>query len=404
MNQDKNNIPESKKASRKAEEISLDKTSNSPSFGGGRGEAGASSPIIKDDEIDLIALVKTIWDGRKTIFYAVGICVFIGLVYAFTSPAKYSASATLLPSAEKKSGSLGNLSVLAGMAGINLGAMMGDASAIPAEIYPQVVNSYPFLNELIHEKFNFEEYPEPVSLYNYVVADTIESLGAKLAKYTIKFPWTLKDAILSGNDEKEGERSVDYGVLKLTEEELKAIGSIQDLIQIEVDNKTGLVSIAVEASEPVLTAQYVQKAVDLLQKYVIDYKTQQVQQNLEFVQQRFDEKKAEYESAREAFYDYKDRHRNMISERIDAEYQRLSDAYDIASAVYKGLAQQLEQAKIAVKEETPVFTILDPAKVSYEKSAPRKKIIVLMFLFFGVFIGVGLVLVKVSRGNIRTTI
>ena len=62
--------------------------------------------IIKDDELDLIALIKTIWNGRKTVYYSVGICVFIGLLIAFLSPAKYTASATLLPSSENKSSSM----------------------------------------------------------------------------------------------------------------------------------------------------------------------------------------------------------------------------------------------------------------------------------------------------------
>ncbi len=345
--------------------------------------------IIKDDEIDLIALVKTIWDARKTIYYSVGIAVFVGLIVAFTSPAKYQASATLLPSAEKKGGSLGNLGALAGMAGINLGSMMGDASSIPAEIYPQVVNSYPFQKELIHQKFDFIEYEQPISLYDYVVADTIESTGAKIAKYTIRLPWTIKDAI--NGEEVSDEEFKDYGVLNLLEEEIGAIEMITDLVQIEVDKKTNLISVSVEASEPVVTAQFVQKSVELLQEYVIKYKTKQARQNLEFVQERFDDKKKQYESSQKAFFEYKDRHRNMISERIDVNYQQLSDEYDMISQVYKGLAQQLEQAKIAVMEETPAFTVLEPVKVPIDKSAPKKKIILVVSVFLGGFIGLGVI-------------
>jgi len=350
--------------------------------------------IIKNDEIDSIEVIKTIWKGRKIIYYSVGVCVFIGLLIAFLIPAKYTALVTLLPSAEKQGSSLGNLGALAGLAGINLGTMMGDASGIPAEIYPQVVKSYPFLKEFIHEKFHFEEYDEPVSIYDYVVSDTIPSLGTKIAKYTIRLPWTLKAALLTGKEYKVGKDVENYGVLNLSKEELKALGAINDLIQVESDKNTGLIFVTVEAPEPVLTAQYVQKAVELLQKYVINYKTQQARQNLEFVQQRFDEKKMEYESTREAFLNYKDKHRNMISERIDPEYQRLNDAYDIASTVYKGLAQQLEQSKIAVKEETPVFTVLEPAKVPIEKSSPKKQIIFAISIFLGIFIGIGIVFTK----------
>ncbi len=345
-----------------------------------------TTPIIKNDEIDLVALIKTIWNGRKTVYYSVGVCVFVGLLIAFLSPEKYAASATLLPSTEKKSSSLGGLGALAGMAGVNLGSMLGQSEGIPAELYPQVVNSYPFINEFIHEKFNFKEYEQPISIYDYVVADTIPTLGAQIFKYTIKLPWTLKDAVFPDNEVELGE-NLDLGVLYLAKEELLALEYVSEMFQIGVDESTGLVSIELEAEEPILAAQYVQKGVDILQKYIIDYKTQQVRKNLEFIQGRFDAKKKEYEEAQKSYFNYKDRHRNIISERIDPEFQRLSDAYEIASIVYKDLAQQLEASKIAVKEETPVFTVLEPPKVPDEKSGPKRKIIVVLSLFLGCFIG-----------------
>lgn len=360
----------------------------------------SSHQIIKDDEIDLIALIKTIWDGRKTIYYSVGVCVFIGLLIAFLSPAKYTASATLLPSVEKESSSLGGLSSLAGMAGVNLSSMIGQSSGISSEIYPQVVNSYPFMNEFIHEKFHFEKYEHPISIYDYVVADSIPTLGSQFVQYTLKLPWTLKNAIFSKNEENLN-GGLDIGVLILSREELIALGAVFELFEVDVDAKTSLVNITVEAEEPVISAQYVQTAVDLLQKYIIRYKTKQVKENLDFVQEGFDEKKLEYQDSQKALYDYKDSHRNMISERMDIEYQRLSDDYDMVSSVYKGLAQQLEQAKIAVKEETPVFTVLEPAKVPFEKSSPRRGFIFAVSFFLGVFIGMGIIFVKLIWFNIK---
>ncbi|MCU4177476.1 Wzz/FepE/Etk N-terminal domain-containing protein [Carboxylicivirga sp. N1Y90] len=347
--------------------------------------------IINDDEIDLIALIKTIWEGRKTIYYSVALFIVIGLAVAFLSPIRYKASCTLLPSDEKNGGSLGSLGGLASMAGINLGSMMGGTSSIPAEVYPQVVNSYPFKKEMVHQKFNFEEYPEPISLYNYVVADTIESIGVKLLKYTIKLPWTIKEALSSEDYEN---KRVDYGVLQLSEEEDNAMEAVKELIVIGVDKKTGLISVSAEAGEPVLVAQFVQKATDLLQDYVIKYKTKQSREHLDFVQDQFDQKKKEYEFAQNAFFSYKDQHRNMVSERVNLEFQQLSDVYDMSSTVFKGIAQQLEQAKIAVNEQTPVFTILEPAIVPIEKSSITKKMILLISIFIGAIGGVGLIFMK----------
>jgi len=337
-------------------DLDSEKFISSPSGGGREGASSSSPPIIQDDEIDLIALVKTIWNGRRTIYYSIGVAVFFGLIIAFASPKKYTASATLLPSDEKKGGSLGGLGALAGMAGINLNSMFGETSGIPAEIYPQVVNSFPFQEELIHQKFNFEEYDRPVSIYDFVVADSVESAGAIILKYTLKLPWTIKNAIFSG--EEETGLTPDYGVVLLSEEELAALEFTKDLIQIDVDDKSGLVTVSAEGKEPIVTAQFIQKAVVLLQEYVVDYKTSQVRENLDFVQERYEEKKKEYERIQKEFFEYKDRHRNIDPNRVDVRFQQLSDEYDIITAVYKGLAQQLEQTKITVKEQTPVFTVL----------------------------------------------
>ncbi|WP_430815376.1 Wzz/FepE/Etk N-terminal domain-containing protein [Carboxylicivirga sp. RSCT41] len=358
--------------------------------------------IIKDDEIDLIALVKTIWNGRKTIYYSVGIAVFIGLLIAFTSPAKYRAYCTLIPSEEKQGGSLGNLGAIAGMAGINIGSMMGGTSGIPAEIYPQVVNSYPFKKEMVHQKFHFTEYVEPVSLYEYAVADTLETFGSKVIKYTILLPWTIKDALLF-KDEKELDLP-DYGVLNLSEEELLAMAAVEEVIVVEVDKKTGLINVSAEVGEPVLVAQLVQKAVELLQDYIIKYKTKQAREHLEFVQGQYNDKKKQYEFAQSSFYNYKDKHRNMVTERVDLEFQRLSDEYDMASTIYKGLAQQLEQAKITVNEQTPAFTILEPAKVPIEKSAPNKKVIIVVSIILGSFIGIGVIFGRLILNNLKQSL
>ncbi len=360
---------------------------------------GESLSIIKDDEIDLIALVKTIWNGRKIIYYSVAISFMVGLVISFTSKPKYEASATLLPSVEKDMmGNMGGLGALAGIAGVDIGSMMGGpASGIPADIYPSVVESYPFKKEIINQKFHFKEYGKSISLYQYVVADTIESFGEKALKYTIKLPWTIKNVL-----KKEAvPDSTDYGVITLSQEEVRAMKAVQEVIIVEVDKKTGLISVSAEAAEPVLVAQLVQKAVDLLQEYVIKYKTKQSRENLDFIQARYDEKKNEYEQARQMFFEYKDQHRNMVSERVDMEFQHLKESYEMLSGIYLSLATQLEQAKITVMEQTPAFTVLEPVKVPLEKSWPKKSIVMVISGFIGGLIGLIVIFTKVVYTGIR---
>jgi uncharacterized protein involved in exopolysaccharide biosynthesis len=360
-------------------------------------------PIIKDDEIDLIALGHTIWDNRKTIWYTIAVAVVIGLIVAIFSPVKYTASATILPQAEGKS-DLGGLGGLASMAGINLGAMMGSASGIQPDLYPKVINSYPFLNELVHQPFDFEEEDAPKSIYEQRLQDSIPGFGATVMKYTLRLPWTIKDALM-GEEKKistgvPGQSAID--VTRLSEEETEILKSMTEVVTVSVDDETGLVTIGAELDEPLLTAQVTQKTVELLQKYIIEYKTRQATQNLEFIKARLKEKKAEFETAREAFFEYRDRNRNIIEERTNIRYQELSDAYNLASQVYQSLAEQKEQAEIAVKKDTPAFSVIEPVKVPIEKSAPKRSLIMVVSVFLGGFLGIGLVFLLMLWNKVKS--
>jgi uncharacterized protein involved in exopolysaccharide biosynthesis len=349
-------------------------------------------PIIKDDEIDLIALAHTIWDRRRIIYYSVAVALIIGLMVALFSPEKYSASATILPQTEGES-DLGGLGGLASMAGINLSSVMGGGTGIQPELYPRVIQSYPFLNDLVHQPFYYEEEAKPVSIYEKELKDTIPGFGASLLKYTIRLPWTIKAAIFPKKEVLYPgvESSGASEIKRMNEEEKEIFESMVEKVTVEVDDETGLATISAEMEEPLLAAQVAQETVELLQKYIIEYKTRQARNNLEFIEARYNEKKAEFEEARAAFFNYRDRNRNIIQERTDMRYQELSDAYNLASQVYQSLAEQREQAEIAVKRDTPAFSIIEPVKIPLEKSAPKRTLIMIVSLFLGGFLGLGII-------------
>ena len=85
----------------------------------------------KDDEIDLIALLKTVFTARRFVLKP-PYCLLFSALFALISPVKYTASSTFVPqlSEGRSSSSLGGL---ASLAGINLSAIMGGQ---PQEISP----------------------------------------------------------------------------------------------------------------------------------------------------------------------------------------------------------------------------------------------------------------------------
>lgn len=54
----------------------------------------------------------------------------------------------------------------------------------------------------------------------------------------------------------------------------------------------------------------------------------------------------------------------------------------------------MEQAQIKVKEDTPVFSIIKPITVPLEKSKPKRSLILVIWIFLGGILGIGLVLGK----------
>ena len=139
---------------------------------------------VEEDEIDLIAIAKTLWEGRKTIVKTTLIFMALGLFVAIFSEKEYTASTTFVPqtSEEKKIG--GSLSGLAAMAGVNLGSIGGDTGISPL-IYPNIINNVSFRKELLQTSITINGIDGSTSFENYYTEIYSPSLLCYIKKYTI---------------------------------------------------------------------------------------------------------------------------------------------------------------------------------------------------------------------------
>ena len=141
----------------------------------------------KDDEIDLIALLKTVFVSRRFVIKTTILFAILGLWLAFVSPTKYTASSTFMPqlSEGRTNSSLGGL---ASLAGINLSAIMGSQpQEIAPSLYPQIAESVPYRLALLDAKLESN-----TSFRDYILenkADAGTTLTIK--KYTIGLPGLL---------------------------------------------------------------------------------------------------------------------------------------------------------------------------------------------------------------------
>jgi uncharacterized protein involved in exopolysaccharide biosynthesis len=351
-----------------------------------------------NDEIDLMELLSNLWLNRKTIYKTTIVSFCIGLFIAFGSKIEYEASCKLLPEIQEGSRpNLGGLGSLAGLAGINLDMMNSQGSLRP-EIYPQIVSSAPFLISLVHEELNFSLYQVSISSSNFFKEIDKPSILGYIKKYTLGLPSIIRNSLRSSSDgDLETESHGDFSdLIVLSKEDNELLEDFAKRISVAVDKKNGVISIKTEMPDPRAAAELADKCVKLLQNRVVEYKLTKALENRDFIKERLAEAEVKFLNAQKKLAIFNDRNVNVITSIARAEEQRLQNEYSIAFEVYKGLATQIEQAEIKLREETPVFTILEPVMVPVEKSSPKRGFLVTLFTLLGAIVGIVILTLKVK--------
>lgn len=353
----------------------------------------------EDDEIDLIALAKTLWKGRKIIIKTLIIFMIFGLIVALFSPKEYSASSTVVPQISNKNSRMGGLSSLAAIAGFNIDMNM-ETSELSPFVYPQIVQSVPFQMEIMNTKYSLSDVEQPVSLYEYYMEFYKPGLLSSLKKYTVGLPFLLLKAIKGETEETPAE--ITGNTIVLTEDQDIIRKIIEDNVTLETNDKEGYLVLTARFHEAKLAAQVAQKGQELLQKYITDFKIEKAAEQLKFIEGRFNEKKSDFENAQATLAAFRDRNKNVTLAMARTEEERLQNEYQIAFEVYKQLAQQLEQARIKVKEDTPVFAVVKPVSVPNEKSRPKRALILVIWTFLGGIVGIGWIFGKQFLQTVKT--
>ena len=117
-------------------------------------------------------------------------------------------------------------------------------------------------------------------------------------------------------------------------------------------------------------------------------------------QERFDEAKRSFEDVQSRRAKLRDANMNTSRYAARTELERLDAEYTLVQGVYTSLAQQVEQAKISVKETTPILTVIKPVTVPYKKSKPQRAMILFAFTFLGAVAGMGGVLLVPAAAEI----
>lgn len=349
--------------------------------------------LEEQEGIDILALIRQLWEGRKTVIICTVVFMVLGFVAALTMKRTYSVSTIMVP--QMNSGKSSSLSSLASLAGFDLGMANSSADLSPLA-YPKIVSSTPFQLELIYTPVHYAKVDHPVSMYTYFKEYTKPSVMGVIKKYTIGLPFTILGALQKEKPEitlPGGEGDDSPKPLVLSKDEEKLLKAIAPKVTLAVDKKEGYITLSVIGSEAIQTAELAMKAQQLLSDEVIRFRTEKSQNELDYIQARYDEIKKEAESYQSLMATVSDRSQNMLTSKSKIEMERIRSKYTVANSVYAEMAKQLEQAKMQVKKDTPVMTIIQPVTVPMQPSNSRAKTLV-VWVFLGFMLGCGLVLAK----------
>ena len=345
------------------------------------------------DDIDLLAILKKVYFEKKFILKTSILAALFGVIYALSQPNEYTASTTFIPQISSGIKSAGSpLSGLASLAGINLGGIES-SSVFPPTLYPQVVDGMPFKLDLLSSKLDLDN--QTLSVREYYLSNkggfSFNFLGT-IKKYTIGLPSLIYGSFNNKNEDELVVNNFDIYSVNSIDKEL--FNTLLDYLHLSINQKEGFITISFTDTNKNVAAQITQIAQNLLQEKIIEFKNKSSKEMLDFALKQYSEKKESYEKLQDERAIFVDKNINISSSLFQNKLSRLESEVNISESIVQQLASQVEQAKLQVNKDTPVFTTIQPVTIPFERSAPKRSQIVLIFGFLGLVLSCGYVIVK----------
>ncbi len=335
-------------------------------------------------EIDWMEWGRKAWAQRKMIVKVCAVAAVVGLVFALSTPRKYTTTVVMAQEV-KSSSSGGGLRSLASMVGINLSSSGSQTDAIFAEIYPNILSSTPFVTHLYDAPIKTVDGNYDTTLYDYI----LNGPGGPWYSYIMKGIMWIPKQIMGLFRSEKPELSLgggEGGTLRaLTKDEALVSEAISKSIAIEVDKKTGVITLTTTMNDALASAMLADTVLRSLQSYITDYRTNKAREDLEYNQKIYDKTKADYEKAQLACAKFADSNRNITLESRRTEQVRLENEMNTAYQTYTLMSQQLEMAKAKVQENKPAYAVIQPPVVP-RKPANSRMAVLITWIFLG-FLG-----------------
>jgi uncharacterized protein involved in exopolysaccharide biosynthesis len=167
--------------------------------------------------------------------------------------------------------------------------------------------------------------------------------------------------------------------------------------------QNGLMEISVTAGDPGLATEMVNSFLTHLSSRVRSLRTRKAQENLQFIEQRFEEAQEQLSEAEQKLADFVDRNQNINTAELRTKRDRLERQVRFKSNLYTELQAQRTQAELDLKRSEPVLTMVERPVPPLEPVAPQWLLIIVLSIIMGTVLGVSTVLIRAYFSGENTT-
>ena len=375
-------------------------------------------------EIDLIEKAELIWSERRLIIIISTIFFLLGLFHYSFAPSEYESTSMLIHEIESTGNFDGGGALLRSLTGMNISSSSGNLSAaatgrapLPVSLYPLIINSTEFQKDLIYRELEFSTLDTTMSLYSYFNDYYQTPLRGRVYNYvldmTIYLPFnvyrgirsnfnSIRNSIRTGSNNKELSEEpirevdvIDERLLSLSNNERRVIEQTRNRITLNIGSST--TEIITMLPDPKATAMVNALLVERIQDYMTDYRIEKAQQNLNAIIRQYNEAKERYEEANHELARFLDENINLSTASARIHEDNLRNQRNLRFSVYNSISQEVEQARMVLEQQIPVFNILEKPNIPNSASGGSSDLILMFSIVIGLFSGVGWVLVKNSK-------
>lgn len=261
----------------------------------------------------------------------------------------------------------GSIEDLASSFGFDL--PMGQTSdAISPLLYPNLMEDNGFVVDLFGVKVRTADNTVHTDYYTY------------LRKYH-ESPWWIKLlGLLKAKEAQPAAKNKTIDPYHLSKTENDYVSIIRNSIKIATDKKTGVISISVEAQDPMVCKMVADATRAHLQKFITEYRTRKLKNDVAHYQSLVNQAKKDYEDVRNRYGRISDSDMDVVLESVKLKQNDLENDMQLKYNAYSTLTTQLKAASAKLQEHTPVFTTIQGAEVPLKPSGPKRMLFVIEML------------------------